>query len=150
MSGYERAFFLKDDDDFDGLMIRSSANGTLALSPDGTTLAVCGNGGQVVLWNKENPDALRFIGRGGTSANTSTGASAMMMPKSVSAQATGSGPAASAVAFSADGKQMVVAAGPMLKLYDVATLKELTPLEGHERAVDFIAFSPDGKRCADF
>ena len=140
----ELLFLRLNDQRFGG--VRSNANGALALSADGTTMAICGNGGQVVLWNKEAPEAMRFIGRAGATADPSTSMMAMVAPKSVSVQAMNSGPAASAVAFSPDGKRLAVATGSILKVHDLATLKELTALDGHERAVDFIAFSQDGKR----
>jgi len=33
-----------------------------------------------------------------------------------------------------------------IQLYDVATLKEINPWEGHRGAVEYLAFSADGKR----
>ena len=39
----------------------------------------------------------------------------------------------------------MVGADADLQLYDLATLKEVMPWEGHRGWVDFVAFTPDGK-----
>jgi WD40 repeat protein len=54
--------------------------------------------------------------------------------------------AAQAMSFSRDGKTLLVTAGPDLQIYDVATLKEVTPWDGHRGTVDRVAFSADGQQ----
>ena len=117
------AQFPKTDPKWLALLIRGNANGSLAMSANGTTIAMCSNGGPVTLWSQHDPSAFRVVPQVGRSDTF-----------------------ASAVAFSPDGKQLVVAVGTVLKVLDVATLKEVHAVVGHESAVDFIAFSANGKR----
>jgi WD40 repeat protein len=104
--------------------LQANRNGTLAVSCDGTT-AICASDGRVLLWNKEDPNNFRAV----VALNASTTA-----------------PAASAVAFSPDGKKLAVGAASTLRVYNVDTLEETVPLAGLDRAVDFVDFSVDGKR----
>jgi RNA polymerase sigma factor (sigma-70 family) len=63
-----------------------------------------------------------------------------------------------ALACSPDGKLLASASGPwggepnrhpgMIKIWDVATAKEVTTLEGHVEEINGLAFSPDGKTLA--
>jgi WD40 repeat protein len=56
---------------------------------------------------------------------------------------------ASRVVFAPDGKALVSASGPVLRLWDPATGKELfSDFEGHRSAVAAVAVSPDGKSIA--
>jgi WD40 repeat protein len=50
------------------------------------------------------------------------------------------------LAFAPDGRTLLVGAGADLQLYDVATLKEIVPTDGHHCALEYVAFSADGKR----
>jgi RNA polymerase sigma factor (sigma-70 family) len=58
------------------------------------------------------------------------------------------------VVFSPDGKRALSCAtqpgmdDPVVRLWDVATGKELKRFEGHTERVEAVAFSPDGKRAA--
>ncbi|MCH7686383.1 MAG: hypothetical protein IH899_06845, partial [Planctomycetes bacterium] len=63
---------------------------------------------------------------------------------------------ATAIAFSHNGKTFAVAAGlgsrgpfrgkkPVISLWDTASRKQVATLEGHEGAVRWMTFSPDGK-----
>jgi WD40 repeat protein len=52
------------------------------------------------------------------------------------------------VAFSPDGKTLVAVCSGKVKLWDVATRKEKTPLKGDPKWGGFVAFSPDGKTLA--
>src|SRR5207248_1257770 len=48
--------------------------------------------------------------------------------------------------FSGDDKTLLVGADADLQLYDVATLAEIRPSDGHRGWIDFLTFSADGKR----
>ena len=53
------------------------------------------------------------------------------------------------VAFSPDGKSLAAGSmGKTIKLWDIATGKELHTLKGHSRYVSSVAFAPDGKSLA--
>jgi len=49
------------------------------------------------------------------------------------------------IAVSPDGER-IAAAGENIRVLDLSTGKELMTLRGHQHIVDFVAFSPDGKR----
>jgi RNA polymerase sigma factor (sigma-70 family) len=51
------------------------------------------------------------------------------------------------VAFSPDGQKVALADNPV-RLYDVASGREIAQLEGHQNGVPCVAFSPDGKTLA--
>jgi WD40 repeat protein len=52
------------------------------------------------------------------------------------------------VAFSRDGTRLVTATGRLIKIYDVASGREVQALRGHTENVYSVAFSPDGKHLA--
>src|SRR5262249_39269018 len=52
------------------------------------------------------------------------------------------------IAFSPDGKTLASAGRGGLRLWDVATGKEIRRFEGHRAEVYCVAFSPDGKTLA--
>jgi WD40 repeat protein len=53
--------------------------------------------------------------------------------------------AVSSVAFSPDGRQVIVSSGRIPQLWDAATGAALQTLEGHSETVSLVAFLPDGK-----
>lgn len=50
------------------------------------------------------------------------------------------------VDFSPDGKTLLVAVDADIQRYNVATLKEINPADGHRGWIDYVSFAPDGKR----
>jgi serine/threonine protein kinase len=98
----------------------------MALSPDGSTLALAGKSNTVRLWKlaRAKPD-LDLELRGHTEA-------------------------VSVMAFSPDGKRLAAAAGPWLRLWDTTTGKELTTAwKPHDGGPVYdLAFAPDGKLLA--
>jgi WD40 repeat protein len=53
------------------------------------------------------------------------------------------------VAFSPDGRRILSGGGDKtVRLWDIASGKEILRLEGHEEAVRCVAFSPDGRLAA--
>jgi RNA polymerase sigma factor (sigma-70 family) len=100
---------------------------TLTLAPDGRTLAVGGTAGTVFLWETATGRLLRTLAAARQSV--------------------------ASLAFSADGKRLVSAAGPSdrpaeIVVWDVAAGKELRRLKGQGKWVYAVAFSPDGKTVA--
>jgi WD40 repeat protein len=108
----------------------------LALSPDGKTIAAAGLSGTVKLWD---------------SATGRERAPPLQLPKPF--VATGS-----LLAFSPDGKTLAVpaarpddetpAGGPRVFLYDLGTRQLRATLEGHDKEIEEVAFSPDGRTVA--
>jgi WD40 repeat protein len=105
--------------------------GALAMSPDGSTVAIAGRDGHVVLWKPTDGSAQE------TDASLRTIVTRMT-------QNPNAGPGA--LSFSPDGKTLVVGAESDVQLYDVGTLKEVTPWDGHRSWVDHVAFTADGQR----
>jgi WD40 repeat protein len=58
------------------------------------------------------------------------------------------GDGACSLALSRDGTLLIVADGGAVRLWDVATLREVRRLGGHQHWIGGIAFAPDGKRLA--
>jgi WD40 repeat protein len=104
------------------------AMNALALSSDGSTMAIAGVDSLVMLWEKSERTTFREftarIAQPSTAFNTSV----------------------RCLAFSPDNKTLLAGVDTDLQLYDVATLKEVFPWEGHRGGVDYVAFSPDGKQ----
>ena len=49
------------------------------------------------------------------------------------------------MAFSSDGRFLLTASGYTVKLWEIATRKEVRTFAGHTDTVDAVAFSPDGR-----
>jgi WD40 repeat protein/beta-lactamase regulating signal transducer with metallopeptidase domain len=104
------------------ISVRLAAVG-MAVSPDGKTVAVGEEGGQIRLLNPRNGDLLRTL--------------------------KGHDDAVTALAFSRDGKRLA-SSGPdtVVKVWQVADGKLSRSLTGHGSWVYSLAFSRDGKRLA--
>ena len=97
----------------------------LAISSDGNMVALAAGESNVILWNlKDITRPRKFTAR-----------IAQNWPNSMHC-----------LRFSPDDKTLLVGADADLQLYDVATLRELHPADGHRGWVDYLAFTSDGKR----
>jgi WD40 repeat protein len=113
---------------------------SLTFSPDGRTFATGGADSQVKLWDlATGQERRRFVGLPGP-------------PDRMSRNAVAS------VAFSPDGRLLAAGFGNMglygpapdqgIKLWEVASGREMRSLRGHRCTVPALAFSPDGKILA--
>jgi WD40 repeat protein len=99
--------------------------GELALSSDGSTLALAGADANVQMWNVKEPGSPRsFTARVGQNGGRCT----------------------ECLHFSPDDKKLLMSVAADLQIYDVATLREVEPWEGHRGWVEHLGFSSDGKR----
>jgi WD40 repeat protein len=105
---------------------------SVALSPDGRTLASGSDDHSVRLWD--------------VATHRQLGSPLTAQPNDVYFGL----PRSSPVAFSPDGKTLAIASGEKsVRLWDVARHRQLgRPLTGHTDAVSSVAFSPDGKTLA--
>lgn len=109
-------------------VIPIQAAGPMALSADGSTLAVCAagaDGGRVTLWD------IRFGG-------------VQRLPSSLPPVEG----LVEAVAFSADGRLIATGGRATLRLWDASTGRVLRTLKGHEGVVLGLAFSPEKRVLA--
>jgi WD40 repeat protein len=121
----------------------TSTGHSLAFSPDGKLLATGAPGGLIRLWSLARPG-----GRGGERrarqrprAGRRPGRPVAMLP--------GHKADVLCLAFSPDGN--LLASGGQdntIRLWEMATKREVTTLWGHEGPVNAVAFSPDGKTLA--
>lgn len=112
------------------LTAHSASVYSVALSPDGQTLASGGVDCAIQLWHL------------GSTEHTSTGASLMR-------KLTGHTFPVYSVAFSPDGKLLASGSGDYtIKIWNLQTGQLLSTLAGHSSFVYSVAFSPDGKTLA--
>jgi WD40 repeat protein len=112
------------------LTAHSASVYSVALSPDGQTLASGGVDCAIQLWHL------------GTTEQTNTGASLMR-------KLTGHTFPVYSIAFSPDGKLLASGSGDYtIKIWNLETGQLLSTLAGHSSFVYSVAFSPDGKTLA--
>jgi WD40 repeat protein len=112
---------------------------SLAFSPDGTQLASASDDGAMKLWDVPSLVAL--------AADQQKAGLAPDQIEAALAQRACTLTGHSSVAYSPDGK-LLATAGPnaTVRLCDPATGREVRVFRGHTRAVNCVAFSPDGKQ----
>ena len=141
----------------------SAARG-VALSPDGTTLATALPGYAVQLWDAATGaniaeleghtsrlNAVAYSPDGTTLASGASDRTVMLWDLRTSTRiATLETPSyVTAVAFSSDGRQVASGhANHTTTVWDVATREEIASFGGHNNAVGFLSFSPDGSTLA--
>jgi WD40 repeat protein len=103
---------------------RNALTGPRALTADGGTLAIAGRDSRIFVWHAKDAKWRAFSAR-------------IAQPSSGSTRF---------VTFSPDGQRLLVGVNSDLQVYDVATLQEVLPFDGHRNWVDYVAFSTDGKR----
>lgn len=121
----------------------------LAFSPDGQRLAAGGSDGAISLWGahslQDAPLRIGAAGSGGTASSSARRFGQEPVPDTAAAAA------ASALAFSPDGRQLLSAhSDGMLWLWDVATGKAVgSAWNGGPAPILGLAFSPDGRQIAN-
>jgi WD40 repeat protein len=95
----------------------------LALSSDGSQLALASMDNTVLVWNVNSPSA----------------------PRKFMARVTQNRPYMRSLDFSPNDKKLLVGADADVQVYDVASLNEIQPWEGHRAWIDYVQFSPNGQ-----
>jgi len=110
----------------------------LAFAPDGKTLAIGHGDNTIQLFDLESAKELHKL----------TGYQGQHGQMNIYQQHHGLG---SSIAFSPDATTVAAAGGGMVRLWSVATGKEILPIQdGHASAVHSVAVAPDGKTLASF
>ncbi len=110
----------------------------LVFSPDGKMLAVRGLNQRVRLWDMATGNEVRQL----NDAELPRRGGGWFVIASIE---DSSGPEMRAIAFSADSKRIVSAAGGTVRVWETATGKEVALVESHWRAPSTIVLSADGK-----
>ncbi|MEG4083237.1 AAA-like domain-containing protein, partial [Microcoleus sp. POL10_C6] len=143
----------------------SSTVNSVALSPDGLTLASASNDNTIKLWHLQTQKQLAtltghrsMVNKVAFSPDGLTLASASnddtiklwhLQTQKEFATLTGHSSSVYSVAFSPDGKTLASASSDRtIKLWHLQTQKEFATLAGHSIRVNSVAFSPDGKTLA--
>jgi WD40 repeat protein len=127
-----------------GQQRQGSIISSLVFAPTGNLLALCAtNSAGIQLWDVAAGKELRRLGEPGPgNANVLAAAGGVIMA------ASGMSPAC---VFSPDGKQLAdVSSGNTVRLWDVASGKEILPASGHHGGVSSLSVSPDGKVLTTF
>lgn len=109
----------------------------LSFSPDGKTLAIRGRNQRAGLWEIETGKEIHHLSDAQIVQRSGSGFVFYIEGFSV--------PETRALAVSADGKRVVAAAGSTVRLWEIATGKELPLSEGHRQAPSAIVLAKDGK-----
>jgi WD40 repeat protein/beta-lactamase regulating signal transducer with metallopeptidase domain len=117
--------------------VKISGNLSLAFTPDSKMLAVRNRNQRLRLCDVTTGKELHQLSDG--EPQQQTGGLAFFIVGAFS------GPETRAVAIAPDGKKIAAASGSTVRLWDVASGKELSLLEGHRRTPATIVLSPDGK-----
>jgi WD40 repeat protein len=102
----------------------------LALSSDGSQLAAAFADGQVLQV---------FL------CNINNASGARVAPRKLVTRVAQNEPGLCCLNFSPDDKKLVIGVDSDVQVYDVATLQETQPWEGHRGWIDFVHFAVDGK-----
>jgi WD40 repeat protein len=126
---------------------RSSYFECAAFSPDSKTLATIDRTGTIKLWGVASGNEIAVMkGSTGAMFTSATIRVAFPGPEAARKRHTGAG---LTLAFSPDGKTLASGSyDTTIKLWDVASGKNIATLTGHSDWVCSVAFSPDGKTLA--
>ena len=109
----------------------------IAFTPDGKALAIRGRNQKLGLWDPQTGNELHLLSD--AQADQRSAGGLMLMMPGVSA------PEMRALAISADGKQVVSAAGSTIRLWETSTGKEVPLSDGHWTVPASITLARDGK-----
>jgi WD40 repeat protein/serine/threonine protein kinase len=139
-------------------VLRKTGASRVAFAPDNKKLAIGDSGGSILLWDLDGPEPVE---KGILKAHTQRPDTVRFGPDSKTLVSTvkdvesklwdietkkelgallGNSPA-----FTPDGRRLLTTTGNALRLWDVATGKEIKPLTAHTGSLASVAFSPDDR-----